>query len=58
MIGVVLTGPIILDDQMTGHKYLGFLQNGLAEQLFDAPLATQITMYFQHDRALLIIPNL
>jgi hypothetical protein len=29
-----------IDDLMTGHNYLDFLQNGLLEQLEDAPLAT------------------
>jgi hypothetical protein len=43
--------PIILDDHMTGHNYLDFLQNGLPEQLEDVALATQIAVYFQHDRA-------
>jgi hypothetical protein len=34
---------------MTGHNYLN-LQHGLPEQEA-VPLATQIAMYFQHDRA-------
>jgi hypothetical protein len=47
----MLTGPIILDDHMTGHNYLDFLQNGLPEQLQDVPLATRVATYFQHDGA-------
>jgi hypothetical protein len=47
----ILTGPVIEDDRMTGHNYIDFLQNGLAE-LEDVPLATWIAMYFQHDGAL------
>jgi hypothetical protein len=49
MIDDVLVGPFILDDRMTGHNYLDFLQNGLPEQLEDVPLVTRIAMYFQHD---------
>jgi hypothetical protein len=45
----MLIGPAILDTHMTGHNYLGFLQNGLPEQLEDVTLATWIAMYFQHD---------
>jgi hypothetical protein len=51
MISDVLIGPVILDDHMTGHNYLDFLQNGLPEQLEHAPLAAPISMYFQHDGA-------
>jgi len=40
-----------LDDRMTGQNYLDFLQNELPKQLEDAPLATRIAMYFQHDGA-------
>jgi hypothetical protein len=47
----MLIGPVILDDLMTGHNYLDFLQNGLPEKLEDVPLVTWITMYFQHDGA-------
>jgi hypothetical protein len=57
MIGDMLIGPSILDC-MTGHNYLDFLQNGLPEQLEDAPLATWTAMHFQHDEALLITPDL
>jgi hypothetical protein len=49
MIDDMLISPIILDDIMTGHNYLDFLQNGLPVQLEDVPLATQIATYFQHD---------
>jgi hypothetical protein len=45
-----MIGPIILDDLMTGHNYLDFLQNGLPE-LEDVPLATLTAIYFQHDGA-------
>jgi hypothetical protein len=51
MIDDVLIGPVILDDCMTGHNYLHFLQNELPEQLEDVPLATRIAMYYQHDGA-------
>jgi hypothetical protein len=50
MIDNILIGLVILEDHMTGHNYLGFLQNGLTEQLEDVPLATWIALYFQHDR--------
>jgi hypothetical protein len=48
---LLLIGPVILEDRMTGQNYLEFLQNELPEQLEDVPLATQIVMYFQHDGA-------
>jgi hypothetical protein len=51
MIDDMLTGPAILGDHMTGHKYLYFLKNGLPEQLEDVPLATRIDTFFQHDGA-------
>ena len=51
MIDDMLTGPVILDDLMTGQNYLDFLQNALQKQLEDVPLATRIAMYFQHDGA-------
>jgi hypothetical protein len=38
-------------DCMPGQNYLEFLQNELPEQLEDVPLATQIAVYFQHDKA-------
>ncbi|GFG33842.1 hypothetical protein Cfor_12803, partial [Coptotermes formosanus] len=47
----MLIGPVILDDRMTGQKYLDFLQNGLSEQLEDFPLAARIATYFQHGGA-------
>jgi hypothetical protein len=47
----MLIGPVVLDDRMTGHSYLDFLPSGLAEQLEDVPLATQIAMYFQYGGA-------
>jgi hypothetical protein len=48
---LLLIGPVILEDRMTGRNYLEFLQNELPEQLEVVPLATQIAMYFQHDGA-------
>jgi pullulanase/glycogen debranching enzyme len=51
IIDAMLTGPVILNYHMTGYNYLDFLQNGLPEQLEDVPLATRISMYFQHDGA-------
>ena len=42
---------LMLDDRMTGHNYLDFLQNELPQQLGDVPLATRIAMYCQHDGA-------
>jgi hypothetical protein len=51
MIDGMLSGPVNLDDRMTGHIYVEFLQNELPEQLEDVPLATRIAMYFQHDGA-------
>jgi hypothetical protein len=45
----MLTGPIISNDHMTGLNYIGFLQNGLPEQLGDIPLVTQIAIYFHYD---------
>ena len=44
-------GSTVLDYRMTGQNCLDFLQNGLPEQLEDAPLATRIAMPFQHDGA-------
>jgi hypothetical protein len=51
MIDVILSGPVILGDHITGRNYLDVLQNGLPEQLQDAPLTTRIDMYFQHGEA-------
>jgi hypothetical protein len=51
MIDNMSTGPVILDDHMTGYNYLDFLQNGLPEHLEDVPLAAWIPMYFQHNGA-------
>jgi len=51
MIVDMLSGPIILDDHITGQNYLDFLQNELPKQLEDVPLATRIAMYFQYDGA-------
>jgi hypothetical protein len=48
---LLLIGPVILEDRMTGQNYLEFLQNELPEQLEDILLATGIAMYFQHDGA-------
>jgi hypothetical protein len=45
MIDGMLIGPVILDDRITGHVYLDFLQNGLPEQLWNVPSATRIAMY-------------
>jgi hypothetical protein len=49
MIDDMLIGPVILDNRITGHNYVDFLQNGLPEQLEDVPWDTQIAMHFQHD---------
>jgi hypothetical protein len=49
MIEGMSIGPVILDDRMTGHNYLHFLQDGLPEQLEDVPLASWIAVSFQHD---------
>ena len=46
MIDDVLIGPVILDDRMTGQKYLDVLQNELPKQTQDVPLATRIAMHF------------
>jgi hypothetical protein len=46
---LLLIGPVILEDCMTGQSYPQFLRNELPEQLKDIPLATWIAMYFQHD---------
>jgi hypothetical protein len=48
IVDVMLSSPVILDDHMSGHNHLDFLQNGLPGQLQDFPLAT---------RPLLIIPD-
>jgi hypothetical protein len=48
---LLLIGPVILEDRMTGQNYLEFLQNELPEQLDAVPLATRIAVYFQHDEA-------
>jgi hypothetical protein len=48
---LLLIGPVILEDRMTGQNYIEFLQNELPEQLGHVPLATRIAMYFQHDGA-------
>jgi hypothetical protein len=42
MIDHVLIEHVILDDHVRGHNYLGFLQNGLADQVEVVPLATRI----------------
>jgi hypothetical protein len=47
----MLIGTVILDDHMTGHKHLDFLQNGLPEQPEDVPLAIRIALFFQNDGA-------
>jgi hypothetical protein len=41
---LLLIGPVILEDRMTGQNYLEFLQNELPEQLEDVPLATWIAV--------------
>jgi hypothetical protein len=48
---LLLIGPVILEDRVTGQNYLEFLQNELPEQLEDVPLARRIAIYFQHDGA-------
>jgi hypothetical protein len=58
MIDGMLIGFVILDGLMTGIKSQDFLQIGLPEQLEDVPLATRIAVCFQHDGALLVIPDL
>ena len=58
IIAYILISSTILDDCLTGQNYLDFLQNGLPERLEDVSLCTWISMFFQHDRALLIIPEL
>jgi hypothetical protein len=60
---LLLVGPIILEDHMTGQNYLELLRNEIPEQLEDVPLATRIAMYFQHEGALphynpLVMPHL
>jgi hypothetical protein len=37
---LLLIGPVVLEDRLTGQNYLEFLQNELPEQLEDVPLAT------------------
>ena len=54
----MIDDPLIgltLDDCITRQNYL---QNGLPELLEDVTLATRMAAYFQHDRTLLIIPEL
>lgn len=51
MIDDMLIDIVILDDRVTGHNYIDFLQNGLSE-LENVPLVRRIAMYFQHDAAL------
>jgi hypothetical protein len=48
---LLLIGPVILEERMTGKNYLEFPQNELPEQLEHIPLATRIDMYFQHEGA-------
>jgi hypothetical protein len=48
---LLLIGPVISEDRMTGQNCLELLQNELPEKLEDVPLATRIAMYFQHDGA-------
>jgi hypothetical protein len=50
MITDMLNGPIILDDHMTRHNYLDFLQNGVPEH---GLLST-----FSMKEPFLIIPDL
>jgi hypothetical protein len=47
---MLLSGPVILEDRVTGQNYLEFLQNKVPEQE-NVPWATWIAMYFQHDGA-------
>jgi hypothetical protein len=42
---LLLIGPVILEDRMTGQIYQQFLQNELPEKLEDVPLATRIAIY-------------
>jgi hypothetical protein len=47
---LLLIGPVISEDRMTGQNHLEFPQNELPE-LENVPLATRIAMYSQHDGA-------
>jgi hypothetical protein len=51
LLWLLLIGPVILEDRMTGQNYLEFLKNELREKLEDVPLTTRIAMYFHHDGA-------
>lgn len=51
MIDDMLIGPVILDDRMTGERYLHFLQNELPALLEDVSLHSRCRMYMQHDGA-------
>jgi hypothetical protein len=46
-----LTGPAVLPNGLTGHKYVDFLQNDLQLLLEEVPLAERMCMAFQHDGA-------
>jgi hypothetical protein len=38
LLWLLLSGPVILEDRMTGQNYLEFLKNELPEELEDVPL--------------------
>jgi hypothetical protein len=45
MIRDMLISHVILDDRMTGHNYLDFLQNGLPEEIDDVPLVVLLCTF-------------
>lgn len=51
MMDDMIIGPVILDDTLTGERYLHFLQNELPALLKDVSLHSRCRMYMQHDGA-------
>jgi hypothetical protein len=49
MIDDMLIDRPVLDDRMTGHIYLDFLQNRSPEQLDDVMLTTRTAVNLQYD---------
>lgn len=51
IIGEVIIGPVFLPNNLNSENYLSFLMNTLEEELENFPVATYVSMLFQHDGA-------
>lgn len=51
IVGNRIIGPILFQGQLTGVRYLGFLQNEIEDHLDNLPLAVLRRIYFQQDGA-------